>query len=74
MRARTLFFGVLMAVALAGCGRDAPTAVSEIAAPGAARHEAAPEPPPPTGTTQAAGGYLGSGNRGDSTTVVNPGG
>jgi hypothetical protein len=75
MRARTLLSAVLVAVALAGCGRDAPT-VSEIAAPGAARRETAPEPPLPTGTTttQAAGGYLGSGNRGDSTTVTPPGG
>ncbi|HEU4455526.1 MAG TPA: hypothetical protein VFR81_20855 [Longimicrobium sp.] len=79
MRARTLLSAVLVAVALAGCGRDAPTAVSETTAPGAARREAAPEPPATETTTsgtttQSAGGYLGSGNRGDSTTVVTPGG
>jgi hypothetical protein len=73
MRARTLLSAALVAAALAGCGRDAPTAPSETAAPGQARRETAPEPepPPPAGTTtQAATGYLGSGNRGDTTTIV----
>jgi predicted small lipoprotein YifL len=77
MRARTLLTAALVAAALAGCGREAPTAPGETAAPGAARREVAPEPPPPTPPTptasseaaQAAGGYLGSGNRGDSTSI-----
>lgn len=80
MRARTLLTAALVAAALAGCGRDAPTAPSETATPGQARREAAPEPPPPTATptpsgttTQAAGGYLGSGNRGDTTAIAPPG-
>jgi len=76
MRARTLLTAALVAAALAGCGRDAPTAPSETAAPGQARRDESTEPPPPpAGTnTQAAGGYLGSGNRGDTTAIVPPGG
>jgi uncharacterized lipoprotein len=77
MRARTLLTAALVAAALAGCGRDAPTAPSETAAPGQARREAAPEPEPPapagTTTQSAAAGYLGSGNRGDTTAIVPPG-
>ncbi len=78
MRARTLLTAALVAAALAGCGREAPTAPSETAIPGAARRETAPDPPPPTTTsntaTQSAGGYLGSGNRGDSTYIAPTGG
>jgi len=78
MRARTLLSVALVAAALAGCGQDAPTAASETAAPGEVRREVATDPPSSTTTTGTttgttttqAAGYLGSGNRNDTTVIV----
>ncbi len=66
MRARTLLSVLLLAAAVAGCDRQDVTSPD---APGAARRNG--QPTVGSGTTESAtqGGYLGSGNRSDSTST-----
>jgi len=66
MRARTLLSALLLASAVAGCGRRA---VTDPETPGGARRtESSTSGETTTGTTVQSG-YLGSGNRTDSTST-----